>query len=77
MDKLEAAKKYYQSEDYVRALPLFEELLGLYYGKPEREEVYYLYVRTATRSLSPLAKVSYNLFVVLIYFLWFFIWFYV
>ena len=43
MDKLEAAKKYYQNKDYVRALPLFEELLGLYYGKPEREEIYYLY----------------------------------
>ena len=43
MDKLEAAKKYYQSKDYVRALSLFEELLGLYFGKPEREEIYYMY----------------------------------
>ncbi len=45
-EKLEAAKKYYQNKDYVRALPLLEELLGLYYGKPEREEIYYLYAYT-------------------------------
>lgn len=43
MEKLETAKKYYKDKDYMRALPLFEELLGLYYGKPEREEIYYLY----------------------------------
>lgn len=42
-EKLEAAKKYYKSKDYVRAQMLFEELLGLYYGKPEREEIAYLY----------------------------------
>lgn len=42
-EKLEAAKKYYTSKDYVRSQMLFEELLGLYYGKPEREEIYYLY----------------------------------
>lgn len=42
-EKLEAAKKYYASKDYVRSQMLFEELLGLYYGKPEREEIAYLY----------------------------------
>lgn len=42
-EKLEAAKKYYQNKDYVRSQMLFEELLGLYYGKPEREEIAYLY----------------------------------
>lgn len=42
-EKLEAARKYYKDKDYLRALPLLEELMGLYYGRPEREEVYYLY----------------------------------
>lgn len=42
-EKLKAAKEYYQKEDYVRAQPLLEELLGLYFGKREREEIYYLY----------------------------------
>lgn len=43
VEKLEAATKYYKSKDYVRAQMLFEELLGLYYGKPEREEIQYMY----------------------------------
>ncbi|PCJ65491.1 MAG: outer membrane protein assembly factor BamD [Bacteroidetes bacterium] len=43
IEKFEAAKKYYKDKDYIRALPLFEELLGVYYGKKEREEIYYLY----------------------------------
>ena len=42
-EKLEAAKKYYAKKDFIRAQPLLEELLGLYFGKPEREEIYYLY----------------------------------
>ena len=42
-EKLEAAKKYYSDKDYIRAQPLLEELLGLYYGRAEREEIYYLY----------------------------------
>ena len=41
--KLEAAKKYYNKKDYLRAQPLFEELLGLYYGQTEREEIYFYY----------------------------------
>ena len=43
IEKLEAARKYYKDKDYIRAQPLLEELMGLYYGKPEREEIYYLY----------------------------------
>ena len=42
-EKLDAARKYYEKEDYVRAQPLLEELMGLYFGKPEREEIYFLY----------------------------------
>jgi len=42
-EKLDAAKKYYKSKDYLRAQPLLEELLGLYYGRSEREEIQYLY----------------------------------
>jgi outer membrane protein assembly factor BamD len=42
-EKFDAAKKYYGKKDYLRAQPLLEELLGLYYGRKEREEVYYLY----------------------------------
>lgn len=42
-EKYEAAKKYYQKKDYVRAQPLLEELLTLYFGKREREEIYYLF----------------------------------
>ncbi len=42
-EKLDAARKYYKDKDYIRALPLLEELMGLYYGRQEREEVYYLY----------------------------------
>lgn len=42
-EKLDAARKYYKNKDYIRAQPLLEELLGLYYGKKEREEIYYLF----------------------------------
>ncbi|MDG1756439.1 MAG: outer membrane protein assembly factor BamD [Bacteroidia bacterium] len=42
-EKLDAARKYYKAKDYLRAQPLLEELLGLYYGRVEREEIYYLY----------------------------------
>lgn len=45
-EKLEAARKYYQKQDYTRAQPLLEELLGLYFGKSEREEIYYLFAYT-------------------------------
>jgi outer membrane protein assembly factor BamD len=42
-EKLDAAQKYYGDKDYLRAQPLLEELLGLYNGRKEREEIYYLY----------------------------------
>ncbi len=45
-EKLDAAKKYYEKDDYLRAQPLLEELLGLYYGRKEREEIYYLYAQS-------------------------------
>jgi len=35
--------EYYDKEDYYRALPLFEELLGLYRGTAKGAEVYYYY----------------------------------
>ena len=41
-EKFEAAKKYYKDRDYIRSIPLLEELMGVFYGKPEREEVFYL-----------------------------------
>ena len=41
--KLETAKKLYNKKDYLRAQPLFEELLGLYYGQQEREDIYFFY----------------------------------
>lgn len=42
-EKYDAAKKYYKDKDYLRAQPLLEDLLSLYYGRKEREEIYYLY----------------------------------
>lgn len=44
--KLEVAKKYYDRQDYVRAYPLFEELLNLYRGTTKSQEVYYYYAMT-------------------------------
>ncbi|MCB0396950.1 MAG: outer membrane protein assembly factor BamD [Flavobacteriales bacterium] len=41
--KYEAAIKYYDAQDYYRALPLFEELLTAYRGNLRAEEVYYHY----------------------------------
>ncbi len=37
------AVKLYKKKDYVRALPLFEELLAFYRGKSESEEIYLYY----------------------------------
>jgi outer membrane protein assembly factor BamD len=45
-EKLEAAKKYYNNKEYFKAQPLFEELLGLYYGRTEREEIYFYFAYT-------------------------------
>jgi outer membrane protein assembly factor BamD len=44
--KLEVAKKYYDRQDYIRAYPLFEELLNLYRGTAKSQEVYYYYAMT-------------------------------
>ncbi|MFY0644540.1 MAG: outer membrane protein assembly factor BamD [Bacteroidia bacterium] len=41
-EKLEAARAYHEKGDFIRAQPLFEELMTLYFGKQEREEIYYL-----------------------------------
>lgn len=46
VEKLAAAKKYYNKKDYSRAKPLFEELLTLYYNKTEFEEIQYYYAYT-------------------------------
>jgi outer membrane protein assembly factor BamD len=40
-EKLEAAKKYYNEKNYLKAQPLFEDLINAYYGRPEREEIYF------------------------------------
>ncbi len=45
-EKLQAAKKYYNNQEYLKAQPLFEELLGLYYGRAEREEIYFYFAYT-------------------------------
>lgn len=45
-EKLTAAKEYYNNKKYLKAQPLFEELINLYYGRPEREEIYYYYAYT-------------------------------
>ena len=41
--KYELAKKYYNKNDYFRALELFEELVNVYRGSDEAEEIYYFY----------------------------------
>jgi outer membrane protein assembly factor BamD len=45
-EKAAAAKKYYQNKQYDKAQPLLEELLGLYYGRDEKEEIYFYYCYT-------------------------------
>lgn len=41
--KLEMAKVYYNKGNYFKALPLFEELISVYRGREELEEIYYFY----------------------------------
>jgi len=41
--KKEKAKEYYNKGKYYKALPLFEELLSLYRGSDELEDLYYYY----------------------------------
>jgi outer membrane protein assembly factor BamD len=42
-DKYAMAKRLYAKKDYVRALPLLEDLLAVYRGKEQSEEIYYYY----------------------------------
>jgi outer membrane protein assembly factor BamD len=42
-EKYEMAVKMYKKKDYTRALPLFEDLLAVYRGKEESEEIYFYY----------------------------------
>jgi outer membrane protein assembly factor BamD len=41
--KYAAAIKYFEKEEYTRALTLFEELMGVYRGTSKAEEVHYYY----------------------------------
>jgi len=41
--KYELAKKYYNDKDYFRALELLEELVNIYRGSEEAENIYYYY----------------------------------
>lgn len=41
--KFEMAKKYYNNKKYNKAFPLLDELLNLYRGTSQAEEVYYYY----------------------------------
>lgn len=41
--KYEKVKEYYNTGQYDKALPLFEELMGVYKGTKEAEKLYYFY----------------------------------
>ncbi len=41
--KYQKAKEYYDEEDYIRAINLFEELLTIYKGTSKAEDLYYYY----------------------------------
>lgn len=41
--KKEAAKKYYNEGNYYKALPLLDELISIYRGQEELEEIYLIY----------------------------------
>ena len=44
--KYEKAMEYYDDEDYIRSQSLFEELISVYKGTEQAEEVYYRYAYT-------------------------------
>lgn len=44
--KYEMAIKYYEKDDYVKALPLLEELVSVYRGTAKAESIYYYYAYT-------------------------------
>lgn len=41
--KFTKAKEYYESGDYARAMPLFEDVIGSFRGTTKHEQVYYMY----------------------------------
>lgn len=41
--KYEKAKEYYNEGKYFKAIPLLDELISIYRGKEELEEIYYIY----------------------------------
>lgn len=41
--KLEKAKEYYAKKDYYRSLPLLEELVNIYRGTADAEQIYFYY----------------------------------
>ncbi len=41
--KLQKAKQYYNSGNYIKAIPLFEELIGILKGTQDVEDLYYFY----------------------------------
>lgn len=41
--KLAKAKEYYQKKDYFRSIQLFDELVNIYRGTDDAEEIYYYY----------------------------------
>lgn len=44
--KYDQAIKFYEAEEYVKAFPLFDELLLLYRGTDKAENIYYYYSKT-------------------------------
>ncbi len=41
--KLDKAKEYYEKGDYAKALPLFEEMIPIYKGTKNIDDIYYMY----------------------------------
>ncbi len=41
--KMEKAKKFYEAEEYTKAIPLLEELISAYRGTQKAERIYYYY----------------------------------
>lgn len=41
--KFSKAKEYYHKGNYYKAIPLFDELIAIYRGQPELQEIYYMY----------------------------------
>ena len=41
--KIKTAKRWYEKKEYVKCIPVFEELMGLMKGTKSTEEIYYMY----------------------------------